>query len=150
MDISKFNAIVEYGNDHWGGKFTSEEKKQNAQDYLYEFNLSNEQGSATSTMQELCKLLIEDIENGSQRAWSFLDDIDTYSNWSVEVFQCEGCGKKEVVFFSKEELENLEKHEQRKMLIQDALPDKPQWIREVYVSGTCMCPDCWKKYWTMN
>lgn len=150
MDISKFNVIVEYGNDHWGGKFTSEEKRQNAQEYLYEFNLSNEQGSATSTMQELCKLLIEDIENGSQEAWNFLDYIDTDSNWIVEVYQCEGCGKKEVVFFSKEELANLEKHEQRQMLIQKALPDKPKWIREVYVSGTCMCPKCWEKYWTMN
>lgn len=60
--------------------------------------------------------------------------------------ECEGCGYTETFTFSKEEVDNLEKHDKRLLTIQKAIPEKPQWVREIFLSGICMCPSCWKKY----
>lgn len=147
LELKDFLRIAEYGNKAWKGSFTEEEVKQNAEDYLSEFNASNEKGKANHTMEELCKLLVEDIEGGSKESEEFLDDILLESDWTMEVYYCNGCNKREIVFFSEQEMENIYKHECREMLIQDALPEKPQWIRETFVSGECLCPKCWEKYW---
>lgn len=147
MELKDFLRIAEYGNEMWKGCFTPEEVRQNAKDYFAEWKFSNEQGKATHTMKELCKLLIEDIEGGSEEAEDFLEDILLDSEWEVRVYHCEQCNKREIAFFSLEEIKNLWKHEKREMLIQDAIPEKPQWIRETFVSGKCLCPECWQKYW---
>lgn len=146
MTQAYFLKIAEYGNENWKASFTKDELKQNAEDYFYEFKESNEQGKATSSMEELCKLLIEDVKGGSEEAKEFLLDILAESEWYFEEFECEHCGKKEIAFFSKQEFDNLIKHHERKMLITDAIPEKPNWIREVYISGLCKCEECWKKY----
>ena len=147
MEYSDFYNIATYGNVAWKGSFTDKEVAQNAYEYLVEYNTSNEQGKVTHTMEELCKLLIEDIEGGSEEAEDFLYNILAEATWNVESFYCDGCGKREIVFFSRQELENLEAHRYREMLIQDAIPNKSQWIREFFVSGMCLCPKCWIKYW---
>lgn len=147
MEYTDFYKLAVYGNKAWKGSFTEEEIKKNAEDYLCEFNASNKKGEATSVMQELCKLLIEDITGGSEDAEDFLDDILWDSDWTVNVYHCNGCKKREIAFFSVEELKKLQLHAERKMLITDAIPNKPQWIRETFCSGKCLCPECWQKYW---
>lgn len=147
MKYADFLRIAEYGNVNWKGSFTKEEVEQNAKDYYAEWEYSQKQGKATHTMEELCKLLIDDIEGKSEESLNFLNGILDESTWAVGVFYCNNCGKREIAFFSEEEIDNLHKHANRQMLIQDAIPDKPQWVREIFVSGMCKCPKCWKEYW---
>lgn len=147
LRLADFLKIAKYGNTNWKGSFTENEIKQNAADYFAEYQESNRLGQPTPVMQELCKLLIEDMDGGSEEPIAFLNVLMLESNWEVRTFYCEHCGKREIVFFSNEELDNLWLHEQRRMLIQEAIPEKPQWIRETFQSGLCKCPECWQKYW---
>ena len=147
LDYNFFYELVEYGNKNWKGGFSQSEKEEYANDYLSEFNASNEKGKAVHTMEELCKLLIDDIvEGNSKEAMRFLRDICDNSEWKVRVYECVECGKTEIAFFSKEELQNLERHRNREICIQDAIPEKSRWVREVCVSGISLCPDCWERY----
>lgn len=145
--LLRFYDIAEYGNANWKGNFTQEEVQYYAKEYYEEYKISKEQGAATHTIEELCKLLIEDMANGSTEAENFLQDIVNDLELNIRIFYCDNCNKEEIVFFSHEEIDNLTKHQAREMLIQDAIPNKPQWIRETFVSGICKCPDCWEKYW---
>ena len=147
MRYEDFLQIAKYGNENWKGCFTEEKVKQNAKDYYDEFIESNKQGKPTSVMQSLCELLIDDIEGGSDDAHDFLMDILASSEWWVNIFRCGHCNKREIVFFTMDELEKLKRHANREILITDAIPDKPSWIREFYISGILLCNDCWKKYW---
>lgn len=139
MDYSDFYDVAVYGNSMWKGGYTQKEISCNAYNYLCEFNVSNKKGNPTNFMQELCKLLIGDE---TEEAKDFLMEIMLTSNWKTEVYHCSNCGKEEIAFFSKNELKNLSKN---KMLIQDAIPNKPSWIREAFVSGICLCLECWQK-----
>lgn len=146
MKYEDFLRIAEYGNKNWKGSFTKSEVEQNARDYYDEFLVSQDEGKPTSVMQSLCELLIADIDGGSEESHDFLMDILSNSDWWIDVFECEHCGKKEIVFFTMKEIENLMKHSNREMLITEAIPEKPAWVREVYVSGLVKCEECWKKY----
>ena len=147
MNYEDFLKIAKYGNEMWKGSFTEEEMKQNANDYFVEYELSNKQGKPTFVIEELCKLLLEDGISGSIFAEEYLCEIVKSSQWEMVTFFCKYCNKMEIVFFSKEELENIQKHSNREITIQNAIPEKPQWIRETFVSGMCLCPECWNKYW---
>ena len=104
MELKDFLRIAEYGNANWKGSFTEEEVRQNAEDYYAEWKASKEKGKATHTMEELCKLLIEDESEESE---DFLDAILEDANWYCEIYYCQGCDKREIVFFSMEEMNNL-------------------------------------------
>ena len=58
---------------------------------------------------------------------------------------CEMCGKTTAVEFSDRDLKGYERRflNGERILIQDALPDVPRELRELFISGTC--PECWKK-----
>ena len=101
MTRSDFLRIAEYGNENWKGSFTPEEVSENAELYYTEYNVSNEQGKATHAMEELCKLLIDDIEGGSDEAYDFLEDIMLSAEWRVEAYHCDTCNKREIVFSPK-------------------------------------------------
>ena len=63
MDYAYFYNIAEYGNEHWKGSFTPREIACNAYDYKVEYDYSKEHNKPTHTMIELCKLLVEDMDN---------------------------------------------------------------------------------------
>ena len=153
MKLKDFLRIAEYGNANWKGSFTPEEVKQNAEDYFAEWKYSKEQGKATHTIEELCKLLIEDIEGGSEEAEDFLYDIlaDAEETWSCNVYRCEHCGKREIVFLTEEQIFQLYRYHDgnpRKLLIQNILPNCSKMVREYERDyKRCLCEDCWKKYW---
>lgn len=151
MEYGNFYDIAEYGNVNWKGSFTPEEVRQNAEDYFTEWKYSNEQGKATHTMEELCKLLIED---GEEECEQFLDNILEEANWYCEIYYCQGCNKREIVFFSVEEMNNLWQYQNgnpKRMLIQDVLPNCSPMVREYERNyGLCLCEECWKKYWNME
>ena len=148
MKLKDFLRIAEYGNANWKGSFTPEEVRKNAKDYFAEWKYSKEQGKATHTMEELCKLLIED---DSEEAEDFLDDILQESGWEVRVYWCDICEKREIVFLTKEEVSNLWKYQNgnpNRMLIQDVLPNCSAMVREwEKMHNMCLCEDCWKRYW---
>ena len=154
MRLENFIKIAEYGNANWKGSFTPEEVRQNAEDYFVEWTRSKEQGKATHTMEELCKLLIEDIEEcNSEEAEDFLYDIlyDAEDTWSCNVYRCEHCGKREIVFFTEEQIFQLQRYHggnPRKLLIQNILPNCSAMVREYEREYRyCLCEECWQKYW---
>ena len=154
MRLENFIKIAEYGNTNWKGSFTPEEVRQNAEDYFVEWTRSKEQGKATHTMEELCKLLIEDIEEcNSEEAEDFLYDIlyDAEDTWSCNVYRCEHCGKREIVFFTEEQIFQLQRYHggnPRKLLIQNILPNCSAMVREYEREYRyCLCEECWKKFW---
>lgn len=95
----------------------------------------------------ICNLM-DDAENGNEEALGFAQEmLDNAEGWAFENFYCADCQKRETVFFSATEMENIEKHSRREMLIQDAIPTKSPMVREWFVSGICVCPECWGKRW---
>ena len=153
MELKDFLRIAEYGNANWKGSFTPEEVKQNAEDYFAEWKYSKEQGKATHTMEELCKLLIEDIKGGSEEAEDFLYDIlyDAEDTWDCNVYYCEHCNKREIVFLTEEQIFQLHRYHggnPRKLLIQNILPKCSAMVREYERDYRhCLCEECWQKYW---
>lgn len=63
MSFEDFYKLAEYGNENWKGNFTPLEIASNAYDYKIEYDYSIEHNKPTYTMIELCKLLIEDMDN---------------------------------------------------------------------------------------
>lgn len=151
MQFKDFLQIANYGNENWKGGFSKSEIEQNANDYFTEYRHSNEQGKATHTMEELCKLLIEDTEGDSDQAKEFFYNILKGATWNCTVYYCEYCRKREIVFFTRDELVKLEEYQSgnpRKLLIQDILPNCSKMIREWEREFRyCLCEDCWQKYW---
>lgn len=62
MDYIDFYDLATLKNDDWKGNFSAREIAQNAYDYKVEYDLSIEQGKPTTTMVELCRLLVEDMD----------------------------------------------------------------------------------------
>ena len=149
MTREDFLKIAEYGNENWKGCFTEEEIQQNADDYYAEWVESDKQGKATHVIEELCKLLIED---GGKQAEEFLEEISFDAFWGLEVYYCQGCDKREIVFFTEEELENLYSYQNgnpKRMLIQNVLPNCSPMVREyIRTEELCLCEECWDRYWS--
>ena len=59
--------------------------------------------------------------------------------------QCAKCNKSVEVEFSERDLDGYERRfvNGERILIQDALPDVPKELRELFLSG--LCPDCWNE-----
>lgn len=156
MTRDDFLKLAQYGNEHWKGSFTPEEVRQNADDYYTEWVYSKEQGKATHTMKELCKLLIDDIEGDSVEAEEFLCQIidDAEDTWSCSIYYCDNCRKREIVFLTGEQIFQLHRYQHgnpRRLLIQDILPDcsKMVWY---YENGfdDCLCEECCEKLQNEN
>lgn len=148
LSIDFFQSLAEYANKNWKGSFTVSEVRENAETYLSDFNFSNAKGECVDSIRFLICNLLEDAENGIEEALDFAQTIlDNAEGWEFTVFYCADCDYRETVFFSATEMENIEKHSRREMLIQDAIPTKSPMVREWFVSGKCLCPECWKKYW---
>lgn len=141
MEKEDFKEIVAFCKEHCKGIICSCDEER----FFHEYEASNNNGSPTEIMQELCQQL---INNGSLMADSMLEELLCDTSWHVQKFMCSMCGKTEIVFFSSAELERLARHEKRELLITDAIPDKPQWIRETFLSGLCLCPPCWEEYFS--
>ena len=149
IEMNKFFIeLSKYASENWKGCFSEEEILEYADVYFCDFNYSNIHGEPTETIRTLCENLQEDIDNGIEQAEVLLDTILCMSKWNMAIFECTDCGKKQIEFFSTRELENLTKHANREMLIQDAIPDKDAWIRECFIQGSVfgMCGECWNKY----
>lgn len=116
MQLEDFIRIAEYGNNAWKGSFTKDEILRNAIDYFLEYEFSNKVGKATRIMQELCKLLVEDIEGGSEEAEGYLIKILHSSNWDMRVFYCRCCKKEEesVIFRNERKIKFFEKNQKRR------------------------------------
>lgn len=74
-------------------------------------------------------------------------------NSDEDVVVCPTCGRCYVVDYSEEEIDNLIKWSNREMLIQDALPNRNKYERELirYAWGgmpmiSC-CEECYKEKW---
>lgn len=153
MELHDFLRIAEYGNANWKGSFTQKEIQQNAKDYYAEWKCSKEQGKATPIMEELCKLLIEDIEGGSREAEDFIYDIlnNAEETWTCNVYYCNHCGKREIIFLTEEQIFQLHRYHggnPRKLLIQNILPNCSTMVREYEREYRhCLCEKCWQKYW---
>ena len=63
MSFEDFYKLAEYGNENWKGNFSPLEIASKADDYKVEYDYSKEQNKPTRTMIELCKLLVEDMDN---------------------------------------------------------------------------------------
>lgn len=63
MNFEDFYKLAEYGNEHWKGNFSALEIASNAYDYKVEYDYSIEHNKPSRTMIELCKLLVEDMDN---------------------------------------------------------------------------------------
>ena len=154
MTREDFLKIAEYGNENWKGCFTEEEVRQNAEDYYAEWKYSKEQGKATHTMEELCKLLVEDIEGESVEAENFLYQIiaDAEDTWACDIYYCDNCKKREIVFLTEEQIFQLHRYHSgnpRKLLIQNILPNCSAMVREYEKEyRNCLCEECWSKYWS--
>jgi len=57
--------------------------------------------------------------------------------------RCRMCSKVVTLDLTDEEFVRYQAWEQRKMLIQDALPNVSPEVREVFISGTC--GECWNR-----
>ena len=57
---------------------------------------------------------------------------------------CVECGKTVEIEFSERDLDGYERRFMfgERILIQEALPDVPRELREMFLSG--LCPDCWE------
>lgn len=153
MLLDDFLKIAKYANKNWKGGFTPKEIAENAKIYYEEWELSKEQGKATYTMEELCKLLIEDIENGSEEAEEFLFMIlsEAEDTWVCGIYHCENCRKREIVFLTEEQIIQLDSYHNgnpSRLLIQDILSNCSQMVREYEREYRyCLCEECWQKYW---
>jgi hypothetical protein len=149
LNYSDFYDIAEYGNENWNkGNFTPREVAENAHIYCADYEWSKANGEESHNIVELFKLLWEEYKNDSNNAdleyW--IDELYKLPGEFIQ-YSCDGCGRKEWFYFSPREMENLEKHSQRQMLIQDAIPTKPAWVREKFclVSMGSFCPECMKE-----
>lgn len=80
MEYGNFYDIAEYGNANWKGNFTPKEIACNAYDYLVEFEESKARETVTPVIQELCKLLAEDVEERAVKENPFqFDRIKGYA-----------------------------------------------------------------------
>lgn len=150
INFDFFYRLAVYGNENWKGSFTDKEIKQNAEDYYAEFKYSKEQGKATHTMEELCKLLIAD---GDQEAMQFLYDIlrGAEETWTCNIYHCNNCKKEEIVFLTEEQIFQLHRYHDgnpRRLLIQNILPNCSAMVREYEREYRhCLCEKCWEKFW---
>ena len=149
LEYRDFYDIAVYGNKNWGGGFDEKSIACMAYDYAVEYEFSIKRKEATRTMVELYKLLLEDCEGDpdNEELEYWVDELDNSLPGEFMWFWCGHCKKREIHYFSPTELESLDKHSARKMLIQDALPNKPAWIREHFTFCPVwkICPDCMKK-----
>ena len=72
LEFEDFYDIAEYGNKNWKGSFTPKEVAQNAYDYMLEYEDSCSRGKATSTIEDLYQLLVDD---GSDAVEYWIDEL---------------------------------------------------------------------------
>jgi hypothetical protein len=152
LNYTDFYNIATFLNEVNRNTFSAREIAENAHIYTCDYEWSKANNQAAHSMVELFKLLIieeseTETDNADVEYW--LDELSDLPG-EFMIFICNNCGKREWFYFNPTELENLDKHSAREMLIQNAIPEKPQWVRETFVSGMCMCPECWTKYWNME
>lgn len=77
MKPTDFLRIAEYGNANWKGSFTTEEVRQNAEDYFADFQYSKENDTISETIKSLCKNLADDVRE--------MPDLEEPKQWLYQI-----------------------------------------------------------------
>lgn len=136
-----FVKIAEHASDNWRGKFSRREIAEYATELENEWKRSMKVGEVSEAIQQLIRNLAED---GGEIVAEWLEEFFWEMPDRIMFCKCEKCGKMEVAFFTEKEHELLvRKADGEPLLIQDVLPNHSSMVREVFVSGRCICPKCW-------